>query len=81
MDRALRHFIKMFEWLAYEWDFHMWTVLAVVGAMIAAISIWADWHRQKKKRIGVVSYMPWTGISMLAIGVTLLSAALAVKSG
>jgi hypothetical protein len=71
----------MLEWLQNEWDFHMWTVIAVGGAAVAAVSIWADWRRGRRKVVGQVSYMPWTAISMLAVGVTLLAAALAVKSG
>jgi hypothetical protein len=71
----------MFEWLAYEWNFHMWAVVACGAALITAISIWADWRRNRNRQIGQVSYMPWTGISMLAVGVTLLAAALAVKAG
>lgn len=70
----------MIEWLRYEWDFHMWAVIAVSAAMVAAFSIWADWRRQRRRVIGKVGYMPWTGISMLAIGVVLIAAALAVKT-
>jgi hypothetical protein len=75
------HLAAMQEWLQNEWDFHMWAVIAATGAVVAAISIWADWRRSKRKVVGQVSYMPWTAISMLAVGVTLLAAALAVKSG
>ncbi|MGL5840045.1 MAG: hypothetical protein ACRCY3_16250 [Sphingorhabdus sp.] len=59
----------------------MWAVVSASAGAIAGISIWSDWRRQKRKRIGQVGYMPWTAISMLAIGVTLLAAALAVKTG
>lgn len=75
------HLAAMVEWLIYEWEYHVWAVVAVVASAIAAISIWADWRRQKRKTIGQVSYVPWTGISMLAVGVTLIAAALAVKMG
>ncbi len=71
----------MIAWLLYEWDFDMWTIVAVIAAAVAAISIWADWRRQRRKRIGEVSFIPWTAISMLAIGTTLIAAAFAVKSG
>lgn len=71
----------MIDWLRYEWDFHMWAVVAVVAGLTAAISIWADWRRQRRRKIGEVSYIPWTAISMLAVGTTLLSAAMAVKYG
>jgi hypothetical protein len=81
MRRRRGHLAAMLQWLKYEWDFHMWAVIAVAAALVAAISIWADWRRHKNRKIGRVSYMPWTGISMLAVGVTLLAAALAVKAG
>ncbi len=71
----------MFEWLQDAWNFHVWAVIATVAALVAAISIWADWRRSQRKIIGQVSYMPWTAISMLSVGVTLLAGALAVKSG
>lgn len=71
----------MIDWLANEWDYHMWVVVAVAAAAVAAISIFADWRRNKRKTIGQVGYMPWTGISMLAVGTTLIAAALALKIG
>jgi hypothetical protein len=81
MRRACRHLAAMLEWLLYEWDYHMWAVIAAASAMVAAISIFADWHRNKRTAIGKVSYIPWTGISMLAVGTTLIAAALAFKAG
>ncbi len=81
MRRACRHLAAMLDWLLYEWDFHMWAVIAVVSAVLAAISIFADWRRNKRTTIGKVSYIPWTGISMLAVGTTLIAAALAFKAG
>ncbi len=59
----------------------MWAVVAVASAVTAAFSIWADWRAQKRRVIGQVGYIPWTAISMLAIGTTLLATALAVKAG
>ena len=81
MYRMSRHLAAMLQWLAHEWDFHMWTVIAAAAAMVAAVSIFADWKRTKRKTIGKVSYIPWTGISMLAVGTTLIAAALAFKAG
>jgi hypothetical protein len=75
------HLAKMLEWLQHVWDFHMWAVVATVGAVASAISILADWQRGKRRVVGQVSYMPWTAISMLAIGVTLLAVASLVKLG
>lgn len=75
------HLAAMIDWLANEWDYHMWAVVAVASAVIAAVSIFADWRRNKRKTIGTVGYVPWTGISMLAIGMTLIASALAFKIG
>jgi hypothetical protein len=75
------HLAVMLEWIIDNWNFHVWRIVAIAGALVAAISIFADWRRQKRKSIENVGFMPWTAISMLAIGVTLLSAALAVKAG
>lgn len=71
----------MIDWLANEWDYHMWAVVAIASAVTAAVSIFADWRRNKRKAIGNVSHIPWTGISMLAVGTTLIAAALALKIG
>jgi hypothetical protein len=46
------HLAAMQEWLQNEWDFHMWAVIAATGAVVAAISIWADWRRSKRKVVG-----------------------------
>jgi hypothetical protein len=73
--------LRMIEWLTENWNFHVWRIIAIAAALVAAISIFADWRRQKRRSIENVGFVPWTAISMLAIGVTLLSAALALKVG
>lgn len=71
----------MQNFLADLWAFHVWTVFAMAAAMLSAVSIFADSRRQKRTQIERVGFMPWTGISILAIMVTLLSTALAIKAG
>lgn len=71
----------MLDYLQQLWDFHIWVVIAALGALTAAFSIWADRRRSKRKQMERIGYIPWTGISMLAIGVTLISLALALKAG
>jgi len=71
----------MQEYLIQLWDFHMWTVVAVAGAALSGISIVADRRRHRRTNIERVGFMPWTGISVLSIMVTLLSTALAIKAG
>jgi hypothetical protein len=68
-------------YLAQLWAFHIWTVIAIAGALLSAISIVADRRRHRRTRIENVGFMPWTGISVLAIMITLLSTALAIKAG
>jgi hypothetical protein len=68
-------------YLIQLWDFHIWTVVAGAGAMCSTISIFADRRRQRRTNIERVGFMPWTGISIFSIMVTLLATALAIKSG
>jgi hypothetical protein len=67
--------------LARFWDFHMWTVVAVVAGVVALVSILADRQRHKRVRLDRVGFMPWTGISVMATLVTVVSLALAIKTG
>lgn len=71
----------MQEYLTQLWDFHMWVVVAITGAILSLISIVADRRRHRRNNIEHVGFMPWTGISVLSIMVTLLSTALAIKAG
>ena len=71
----------MQEYLTQLWDFHMWVVVAIMGAMLSLISIVADRRRHRRTNIEHVGFMPWTGISVFSIMVTLLSTALAIKAG
>ena len=68
------------EFIRY-WDFHMWSVIAALAAMLAAVSILADRRRNKRVVIENVGFMPWTGISVMATLVTVMSVALAIKAG
>jgi hypothetical protein len=63
------------------WNFHMWTVVAGGSAVLAAISILADRRRNKRTVLENVGFMPWTGISVMATLVTVMSVALAIKAG
>ena len=68
------------EFIRY-WDFHMWSVIAALAAMLAAVSVLADRRRNKRVVIENVGFMPWTGISVMATLVTVMSVALAIKAG
>ncbi len=63
------------------WEFHLWATIAAVAAILAVVSILADRRRHKRKSIDDVGFMPWTGISVAAMMVALLSIALAIKAG
>ncbi len=63
------------------WDFHIWTVVTAIAALVAAASIFADRRRQRRKLLESVGFMPWTGISVMAMLVTVVSLALAIKAG
>ena len=71
----------MQDYLTALWVFHIWTVIAVAAAILSAISIFADRRRHRRTRIEQVGFMPWTGISVFAIMVTLMATALAIKTG
>ncbi len=75
------HLRPMQETLSQLWAFHIWAVVAVGAAILSAFSIFADRRRHRRTQIEQVGFMPWTGISVLAIMVTLLSTALAIKAG
>jgi hypothetical protein len=68
------------EFIRY-WDFHMWTVIAALSALLSLISILADRRRSKRTVLENVGFMPWTGISVMATLATVVSIALAIKQG
>jgi hypothetical protein len=69
------------DYLRQLWDFHIWTVIALLAAMVTLLSIWADRRRQRRALLEAVGFMPWTGISVMATLVTVIAIALALKQG
>lgn len=71
----------MIEYALQLWDFHIWAIVALVAAAVAIVSIVADRRRQRRSKLEQVGFMPWTGISVGAMMVALVSLALAIKAG
>jgi hypothetical protein len=63
------------------WQDHFWTVVAIVGALVTAICMFADHRRHRRTDLEKVGFMPWTGLSLFATLATVLATALAIKSG
>lgn len=63
------------------WDFHPWAFIAAASALVTLGSILADRRRAKRNLLDKVGFMPWTGLSIMATLTTVLSIALALKSG
>jgi hypothetical protein len=63
------------------WDFHIWTIVAVAAGALALVSMLADKRRQKRNLLDNVGFMPWTGISVMATLVAVITLALALKTG
>lgn len=81
MAGGLGHLAAMLDWLSENWSFHMWGVIAVLSAIASVLFVLADRRRQKRDRLDHVGFVPWTGLSVFAMGLTLIAAVLAVKAG
>ncbi|MEP7348756.1 MAG: hypothetical protein ABI668_02250 [Sphingorhabdus sp.] len=62
-------------------DDHFWTAISASSALLILVSSVADRRRQKRKRIDDVGFMPWTGITVLSVLATVVTAAFAIKAG
>jgi hypothetical protein len=63
------------------WDNHFWLASSVLSALLVLVSTLADGRRQKRKRIEDVGFMPWTGITVISVLATVITAAFAIKAG
>lgn len=57
----------------------LWS-LAAAGAAVSALSALADWKRSRRRDLDRPGWVPWTGLQIAAILVTLVAAALALKA-
>ncbi len=60
---------------------YFWTIAAIASAGFTALCMFADRRRHRRKILEKVGFMPWTGLSIFATLATVLSIALAIKSG
>jgi hypothetical protein len=68
------------DWLFEIWDDHFWVIAAIFCALIVLVSIIADRHRHNRTRIEDVGFMPWTGMTVSGVILTVISIAFAIKS-
>jgi len=60
--------------------FHsLWGQLALVMSAVAGTAVLADARRMRRSDFDRVGFMPWTGISMMAVMVAVFAAAFALK--
>lgn len=62
-----------------NWQDHFWAGLSAASALLVVISSIADQRRHKRTELDQVSIMPWTGITVFSVLITVLAAALAIK--
>jgi hypothetical protein len=67
-------------WLIEIWDEHFWIAAAFFCAAVVVFSAQAERRRNKRTRIEDVGFMPWTGITVLGVLLTVLAIAFAIKS-
>jgi hypothetical protein len=53
--------------------------LSAASALLVLISSVADRRRHKRTKLDQVGIMPWTGITVFSVLITVLAAALAIK--
>ncbi len=61
-------------------DNHFWEVAASCCAALVAISAFADRRRNRRMHLEDVGFMPWTGITVMSVLLTVVSIAFAIKS-
>jgi hypothetical protein len=62
------------------WDNHFWEIAASCCAALVAVSAFADRRRNRRIRLEDVGFMPWTGITVMSVLLTVVAIAFAIKS-
>ncbi|MFC4291660.1 hypothetical protein ACFOWX_04440 [Sphingorhabdus arenilitoris] len=71
---------SILEYLTGLWNDHLWMIVAILAATTSLFSIFADRRRVKRINLEKVGFMPWTGISVLSIFITVAAIALTIKT-
>ncbi len=62
------------------YDNYFWVIIANGCAALVVISAIADRRRNRRIRLEDVGFMPWTGITVMAVLFTIVAIAFAIKS-
>ena len=57
-----------------------WWTLAAAGAALGIVSALADWKRTRRRDLDHPGWVPWTGLQLMAMIVTVVAAVLALKA-
>lgn len=57
-----------------------WWTLAAAGAALGVVSALADWKRTRRRNLDRPGWVPWTGLQLLALLVTVVAVTLALKA-
>lgn len=63
------------------WNSHIWGAAALTSVIVILISSLAERRRHRRAKIDDVGFMPWTGITVMAVMVAVIATALAIKTG
>jgi hypothetical protein len=62
------------------WNNYFWAAVACCFAALVVISALADRKRSRRSKVEDVGFMPWTSITVFSVLLSVISAALAIKS-
>lgn len=59
---------------------HLWMTIAIMAALSSCTAIFADRKRARRINLENVGFMPWTGLSVLGIFITIAAIAMTIKT-
>jgi hypothetical protein len=72
--------LAMISILGDVYDNHFWEIAASCCAALVAVSAFADRRRNRRMHLEDVGFMPWTGITVMSVLLTVVAIAFAIKS-